>query len=72
MNTFFVRMVMGVNMKRKDFYIGLNGLILVYLYILWVQSGYMINQLFDQFLSQYNLLVLWSIGNLIYWYRVKE
>lgn len=59
-------------MKRKDFYIGLNGLILVYLYILWAQSGYMINHLFDQFLSRYNLLVLWTIGNLIYWYRVKE
>jgi len=59
-------------MKRKDFYIGLNGLILVYLYVQWVQSGYMINQLFDPFLSRYYLLVLWTIGNLIYWYRVKE
>lgn len=59
-------------MKRKDFYIGLNGLILVYLYVQWVQSGYMINQLFDQYLSRYYLLVLWTIGNLIYWYRVKE
>lgn len=59
-------------MKRKDFFIGLNGLFLVYLYILWVQSGYMIQDLFSQFISRYNLLFVWVIGNLIYWYRVKE
>ena len=59
-------------MKRKDFFIGLNGLILVYLYILWVQSGYMIQDLFSQFISRYNLLFVWVFGNLIYWYRVKE
>ena len=62
----------GGNMKRIDFYIGLNGLILVYLVIIWCGSGYMINDFLTQFISRYYVVILWVIGNLIYWYRVKE
>lgn len=53
----------GGNMKRKDFYIGLNGLILVYLVIIWCGSGYMINDFLTQFISRYYVVILWAIGN---------
>ncbi|HET6785919.1 MAG TPA: hypothetical protein VFH18_07835 [Erysipelotrichaceae bacterium] len=59
-------------MKRKDFFIGLNGLILVYLSILWLSTGFVIEDFFDQFVRRFYPLIIWSIVNLIYWYRVKE
>lgn len=58
-------------MKKKDFYIGLNGLILVFYCILWFEQPFGF-EMFVPFVSQRLPIILWAILNIFYWYRSQE
>jgi len=58
-------------MKKKDFYIGLNGLILVYYTALWLEQPFGL-EMFIPFFTKKAPLIIWAIVNIIYWYRIND
>lgn len=59
-------------MKKSDFYIGINGLILIFYWNELLSSGSdFMNQRFDSLMMIKGPIITWSIVNLIFWYIYK-
>ena len=60
-------------MGKKHYFIGLNGLILIYyLNELLNPLGSDLDQRFQMLISIKWPIICWAIGNLLYWYLYKE